>query len=203
MRRRTLLSVCAGIIGVAGCTAQPSPSDESTPSSADSATPTSPPADSATPTSSPIPTESVTSYQSLSAEGKEFFTTLRENGPVERAIDLIPSTIWDADYIRYSGATYAIEKTDTGRFIAEYTIRTGHQSKPQSATTNVVLFSELSEDAQAVFTEARTDGPYTTRTTTPPAAIREEPTIKYDGAYYPVSASHADLRVWRLSTTRS
>lgn len=109
MRRRTLLSVCAGIIGVAGCTAQPSPGDEPTLTSTTSATPT----------PSPIPAASVTSYQSLSATGKEFFNTLRENGPVERAIDLIPAMIWDADYIRYSGATYAIEKTDTGRFIAE------------------------------------------------------------------------------------
>lgn len=192
MRRRTLLSFCAGAIGFAGCTAQPSPANETAPVSTDSATPT----------SSPNPTASVTSYQSLTMEGKEFFTTLRENSPVERPVDVIPPAIWDANYVRYSGETFAIRKTDTGRQIANHTIRAERQPKSQINTSNVVAFSNLSNESQTVFTEARADGPYTTRTTTPPATIRDEPTIKYDGLYYPLSASHADIRVWRLSTKR-
>lgn len=186
------LSITAFGVAVAGCSLASGPEQTDTETH---------PSASPTPSESPIPSENITTYESLSEQGKGLFRTISEEGAVERPIDRFPSRLWEAEYVRYNGEIYAISKTDTGQFIAEYTVTVHSVNEADVDESELISYKDLSQDAKDAFTQALNQGRYTSRDERLPGKLGDVRFVKRDDEYYKLRITVGDIRVWKLSTT--
>lgn len=176
-RRKTLqLAGSALVTGLAGCT---------TGSSGDSS-----PTTSQSPPPSNTYTVEVISYQDLSPASRQTFRQLVDNGSIQGVCSEFPNEFWEAPAIRYQNILYAVEKEQTGRFIAEYSLET--ERIKESSIENeseVIAFEDLTQEARDVFESAPTR-PTQERL---PKQLYEHRYARYEDDHYELIIIHGDL----------
>lgn len=190
LSRRNVLQVglIAVVSGTAGCASQNRSFGTDSPSSPS--------------TDSPIPPEQITAYEALSEKGKELFQTLLAEGSIKRPSDKIPSKLWDAKYVRYEGTVYTISKTNTGRSIAEYTLSVSSVTQSEVNESELVIYSNLSQEAKDAFKQALNEGTYTIRGEDLPGKLNDAKFVQYRGNYYELQITVGDIRVWKISVSK-
>lgn len=201
--RRDLLKH-AGTIGggflIAGCISESVPGDG--PSGSPTPSPDSPEAtDPATP-EQPTGTVDVTPYSKLSDKGQRLFRQMHNEEPVHAPERDVPSTLWNANYVRYEGTVFAIVREPRG--FASQTSLTANLTEESAIDdpAEVIAFPELTEEAQSVFTTVQTEGRYETRATLP-NQLRDYRYVKYEADYYALMIAVADIRIWELAVSET
>lgn len=176
-RRKTLqLAGSALLIGLAGCTTV-SPGDSS-------------PTTTQSPPPSNTHTVEVISFQDLSPASRQTFRQLVDNGSIQGACSEFPNELWEAPAISYQNSLYAVEKEQTGQFIAEYSLET--ERIDESSIENeseVIVFEDLTQEAREVFESAPTR-PTRERL---PEQLYEHRYVRYEGAHYELIIIHGDV----------
>ena len=191
LSRRKVLQISAviAVSGMAGCSSQ---TNSTTPSQADTDAPT---------TETPIPAEQITKYESLTVRGRDLFQTLLSEDSIDQPSDTIPTKLWEATYVRHEGSVYSISKTDTDRNIAEYTLEVSSIEQSQIDESDLVTYSNLSEEEKNAFKQSLNEAGYTVRNETLPSKLNEGKFVKYNQNYYELRVLVGDIRVWRISIT--
>lgn len=200
MERRGFLAVSGtfGFSVLAGCSGLNQPSPET-------GSPTESPTmnTSLTPTSTrSVPSEEITTYDSLTEQGKELFRGIVETGPIERASDKIPPKLSETEYVQYQNDVYRLSRSNTHTYIAEYTLEVDFTSQSEVDESELAAYPDLSEAAKKAFKQALDKGSYTVRAGTLPGELREVQFVRYDGSYYELLIIVADIPVWELSATK-
>lgn len=155
-----------------------------------------------TSTSSPIPSERVTTYDALSERGKDLFRRLIDQDSVERPSNEIPSTLWDAEYVRYEGVVYEITKTDTGRDVVKTHLSVEQVTETAVSETEVITYEDLTPAAKNAFEESLSNDTYTVDGEDLPKQLQENEFVSYRSDYYRLRVMVEDIRVWSLSVSK-
>ncbi|WP_411964113.1 hypothetical protein [Haloferax sp. YSMS24] len=183
MKRRTYLAGLASTASLAGCTG------------------TAPPTAGRSETT--VPSEAVVQYSDLSDEGKDVFEALLETDSLVGPKSDFPTGIWNAEYVDYEGTVYAIERDQTGDYIAEHSVQTEFVNETAiEDDADVVAFEELTPYAQDIF-EASRSGAGGESLGDPSSHFAAYDYVRYEGEYYRVATVVADIPEWELSAEKT
>lgn len=190
MKRRAYLAVFSGgLASLAGCTESLSnrrPIDKVR-----------------TPSSTTTYSEDVTPYENLSDEGQLLFKDILEAGHITVPVSELPSSLSEAEYVRYEGTVYSVHQRQTHQYVSEYSFSTSKVEKPAIEDKSaLVAFEQLFSEAQDVFKAAQTEGRYTTRDSLPDQVI-EHRYVMYQDTYYNLQVSVGDIPIWKLSASKA
>ncbi|WP_416840765.1 hypothetical protein [Haloferax sp. DFSO52] len=193
MNRRTYLVGLASTAALAGCTGSGPPTagrSETTGETTGRSETTS-------------HSETVVQYRDLSDEGKNVFEALLETDSLVGPKSDFPTDIWTADYVEYEGTVYAIERDQTGDYIAEYSVHTEFVNETAiEDDAAVIAFEELTPTAQDIF-EASRFGEQQESVGDPSSHFGQYDYVRYEGDYYRVATVVGDIPEWELSAMKT